>query len=82
VSGIRWRDLPPEGSIVWTNLPMNSTDPYEVLGVRRGADRQEVRRAYVALARRFHPDVRPEAQRALLDDFMKKINWAYEELSR
>lgn len=36
-------------------------DPYDVLGVRRDAGADEIRRAYRGLARRFHPDVNPGA---------------------
>jgi hypothetical protein len=31
-------------------------DPYELLGVAPGADIEEIRRAYYALAKRWHPD--------------------------
>ena len=31
-------------------------DPYVVLGVAPGADRETVRRAYLALVKRHHPD--------------------------
>jgi len=34
-------------------------DPYEVLGVRRGATLAEVRRAYQKRARQLHPDLNP-----------------------
>lgn len=34
--------------------------PEEVLGVARGADEQEVRRAYLAKVREFPPDQAPE----------------------
>ena len=32
------------------------SDPHVVLGVPKGASREEIRAAYAALARRFHPD--------------------------
>ena len=32
-------------------------DPYEVLGLRRGASPREIRAAYRTLARRHHPDL-------------------------
>jgi hypothetical protein len=35
---------------------MRERDPYAVLGVRRGASPDEIRRAWVDLARRHHPD--------------------------
>lgn len=36
---------------------MSGRDHYEVLGVSRGAGRSDIRRAYRALALRYHPDV-------------------------
>jgi molecular chaperone DnaJ len=38
---------------------MAKRDFYEVLGLRRGASEQEIKRAYRKLARKHHPDVNP-----------------------
>ena len=32
-------------------------DPYEVLGVARGADEREIKKTFRRLARELHPDV-------------------------
>ena len=32
------------------------TDPYEVLGLKRGASDEEIKKAYRNLSRRYHPD--------------------------
>ncbi|MFJ1735635.1 DnaJ C-terminal domain-containing protein [Streptomyces sp. NPDC088254] len=53
-------------------------DFYEVLGVPRDADKDEIQRAYRKLARRYHPDVNkdPEAE-----ERFKEINEAFSVLS-
>ena len=32
------------------------SDPYQVLGVPRGATEEEIKKAYRALSRKYHPD--------------------------
>jgi len=52
-------------------------DPYAVLGVPRGASREEIARAYRRLAKRFHPDADIAAPNAS----MVRINEAWGVLS-
>ncbi len=57
---------------------------YETLGIPTGADPAEIRRAYVALARRFHPDAhagRSPAERDHADRRMRDVNEAWSALS-
>src|SRR6476469_69968 len=54
-------------------------DPYEVLGVRREASEQDIKKAFRTLARELHPDVNahdPEAE-----EKFKEAAEAYEILS-
>lgn len=53
-------------------------DYYEILGVSRDADKEEIKRAYRRLARKYHPDVNNEAG---AEERFKEINRAYEVLS-
>jgi molecular chaperone DnaJ len=53
-------------------------DYYEILGVSRDADKEEIKRAYRRLARKYHPDVNKEPG---AEDRFKEINRAYEILS-
>jgi curved DNA-binding protein CbpA len=46
--------------------------PYEVLGVEPTASDAEIRRAYLALARRFHPDANPGGE-----ERMRAVNEAW-----
>lgn len=53
-------------------------DYYEILGVQRDADKEDIKRAYRRLARKYHPDVNREPG---AEDQFKEINRAYEVLS-
>jgi curved DNA-binding protein len=54
-------------------------DYYELLGVKRDANEDQIRQAYRKLARKHHPDVNPGDKSA--EDKFKEINEAYEVLS-
>lgn len=53
-------------------------DYYEILGVSRSADGEELKQAYRRLARKYHPDVNKDAG---AEERFKEINRAYEVLS-
>ncbi|MGI0489052.1 molecular chaperone DnaJ [Pantanalinema rosaneae CENA516] len=53
-------------------------DYYEILGVSRDADKEDIKRAYRRLARKYHPDVNKEPE---AEERFKEINRAYEVLS-
>jgi molecular chaperone DnaJ len=53
-------------------------DHYAVLGVRKDAPPEEIKRAYRRLARQLHPDVNPDAQ---TQERFKEVTAAYEVLS-
>lgn len=53
-------------------------DYYQILGISRDADKEEIKRAYRRLARKYHPDVNKEPG---AEERFKEINRAYEVLS-
>ena len=54
-------------------------DLYSVLGVSRGASKEEIKRAYFQLAKRFHPDTNKQDKDAA--DKFAEVSNAYEVLS-
>ena len=58
-------------------------NPYKVLGVSPNADDEEIKKAYRALARKYHPDRYSDSDlQELAGDKMKEVNAAYEEICR
>ena len=60
-------------------MPDNKRDYYEVLGVSKGASSDEIKKAYRALAKKYHPDVNRDDKTA--EQKFKEINEANDVLS-
>src|SRR5262245_16708857 len=54
-------------------------DYYEILGVKRDAKPEEIKKAYRRLARKYHPDVNPGDKAA--EDRFKQMSEAFDVLS-
>lgn len=57
---------------------LSKRDYYEVLGIDKGATKEEIKKAYRKLARKYHPDVNKEAD---AEEKFKEVKEAYEVLS-
>ena len=59
-------------------MPRKITDPYEVLGLDRGATEADVRTEYLRLAKKHHPDKNPGDKAS--EWIFKEVQRAYETL--
>ena len=58
-------------------------NPYDVLGISPSATNEEVKEAYKALAKKYHPDNYIDSPLAdMAEERMKEINEAYDEILR
>ena len=60
-------------------MAASNRDYYEVLGVKKTASKDEIKRAYRKLARQYHPDANPDDPKA--EEKFKEVSTAYEVLS-
>ena len=56
------------------------SDPYKVLGISRDADETEIKKAYRALSKKYHPDNNPG--NAAAEEVFKQVQAAYEQIMR
>ena len=54
-------------------------DYYEVLGVQKGVSDDDLKKAYRAMVKKYHPDLHPDDKDA--EEKMKEVNEAYDVLS-
>src|SRR5260221_3740407 len=53
-------------------------DPYQILGLRRTATAEEIKRTYRRLAKKLHPDINPDKR---VEQQFREATQAYELLS-
>ena len=86
IASLRQHVLPANDQLEKKMRTLDKSDPHKILGIGRTATREEIRTAYVALARAYHPDrfasseLPPEIAE-YIDAMARRINAAYSELS-
>ena len=56
-------------------------DYYKILGVSKTASDADIKKAFKTMARKYHPDMHPEAEKAKWTEKFKDLNEAYTVLS-
>jgi len=56
-------------------------DPYQVLGIQRGASEEEIKKAYKALSRKYHPDANiNNPNKDAAEEKFKEVQAAYKQI--
>ncbi len=71
--------MPPNSRWEEALFMADKRDYYEVLGLTKGASDDEIKKAYRAGVKKYHPDLHPDDKEC--EEKMKEINEAYECLS-
>jgi hypothetical protein len=85
IAAVKEYSIPRADQMTRRSASMENFDPYEVLGLKKGADAAQIRNAYVALAKVYHPDrflrtdLPPEVAE-YLSAVATRVNLAYSEL--
>ena len=59
------------------------TNPYEVLGVKQGSSKEDIKKAYRELAKKYHPDQYGDNPlKDLAEEKMQELNEAYDSLMK
>lgn len=58
-------------------------NPYKVLGVKENATQEEIRKAYLSLVKKYHPDKYTDSDlKELANEKLKEVNEAYDILTK
>jgi DnaJ-domain-containing protein 1 len=85
IAAVKEFNIPRVDQMSRRSTALEQYDPYEVLGLKKGADAAQIRTAYVQLAKIYHPDrflrtdLPPEVAE-YLSAVATRVNLAYSEL--
>jgi len=85
IAAVKEFNVPRNDQMSRRAASLDQFDPYEVLGLQKGADAAQIRNAYVALAKTYHPDrfIRADLPAEVADYLSAvatRVNLAYSEL--
>lgn len=86
IASLRVHKMPTADQLDKKITSLDKSDPHRVLGVGKSATREDIRNAYLALARLYHPDrfasteLPPEVA-DYIDSMARRINIAYADIA-